>query len=256
MTVLDDAYLAMAEALDGEDAPRLRFYERLADGELFLLLEREIEADRIEPRLFDLEEGMFALVFDRERRLADFTGGAAPFAALSGRVAVDLLQGRGIGLGVNLGAPSAILLPAEAVDWLHGTLGQVPAEAEGVPEEVYPPAGVPEDLLNGLDGKAPAMAGLARLAYLAGVTWKGGRRGHLLAFVDVAPGAEEGLARAVGEALVFSGLDAGEVDVAFLRPSDPLAARLATVALRVDLPEPPRAAPPAAPGSNGPPKLR
>ena len=255
MTALDDAYAAMAAAPEDEDAPRLRFYERLADGEMHLLLEREAEGGRIEPRLFDLEDGMFALVFDREDRLADFTGGAAPFAAMSGRMAVALLQGRGIGLGVNLGAPSAILLPAEAVDWLHATLGDGPEEGEGAPEEVRAPGGLPEALLAALDGKAPAMAGLARHAWLAGVTWRGGRRGHLMAFVDAVPGAEDGLARAVREALVFSGLEAGELDVAFLRPSDPLAGRLAKVGLRIDLPAPIPDAP-RPPGSDGPPKLR
>ena len=38
MTPLDAAYLAMAE----DEDRRLSFYERLADGEMFLLLEEEL----------------------------------------------------------------------------------------------------------------------------------------------------------------------------------------------------------------------
>ena len=252
LTPLDAAHAAM----EASDAARLRFYERLADAELFLLLAREAEGEAVEPELFALEDGPVALAFDREARLAEFTGAPAPYAALSGRTAAALLRGRGIGLGVNLGvAPSSILMPPEAVDWLAATLEHAPAEALAKAREVRPPGGLPPALLEALDAKMPAAAGLARTAYLAGVTYEDGRRSHLLAFVDARPGAEDALARAASEALTFSGLEMGEMDVAFLRPSDPLAARLARVALRLDLPRPP---PPRAPGTDPgrPPKLR
>lgn len=254
-TPLDLAHAAM----EGGDAARLRFYERLADGELFLLLAREAEGATIEPRLFELEDGPVALVFDREARLAEFTGEPSPYAALSGRRAAALLAGRGIGLGVNLGvAPSSILLPAQAVDWLASTLAHAPAEARERASEVRPPGELPPVLLESLGAKLPAAAGLARMAYLAGVTYEGGRRSHLLAFVDAVPGAEDALAGAVGEALVFSGLEMGELDVAFLRASDPLSARLAKVGLRFDLPRPEAREPLSAPGMDPerPPRLR
>ncbi|MGR3469128.1 MAG: SseB family protein, partial [Shimia sp.] len=87
-----------------------------------------------------------------------------------------------------------------------------------------------------------------------------GNMGHLLAFIAPVPGVEPGLARAVAEALRFSGLDAGSLDVAFFDASDEMAARLATVGLRFDLPEieTPEASPPRAPGMDPdrPPRLR
>jgi hypothetical protein len=49
------------------------------------------------------------------------------------------------------------------------------------------------------------------------VAYADGREGHLLAFAGAVPGAEQGLAGIVGEALTFSGVAAGEIDVAFLR---------------------------------------
>ena len=97
------------------------------------------------------------------------------------------------------------------------------------------------------------------MAYLAAVEWDSGARGHLLAFVDAAPGAEGALARAVHEALTFSGLEAGTIDVAFFRSADPVAARLARVGLRFDLPAfEPRQSAPSAPGTDPdkPPRLR
>lgn len=260
ITPLDRAHAAM-DAAPNDDAVRLRFYERLGDGELFMLLESEAEGDVIKPRIFPVGEGQFALVFDREARLAEFAGGIAPYAAMSGRSVAQMLAGQGIGLGVNLGvAPSEILIPADAVDWLHGTLGHAPEEVEARPEELFAPAGLPEALITALDEKLALAAGLARMAYLAGVRYEGGRSSHILGFVEVTPGADDVLAQLANEALTFSGVEAGEMDVAFFKASDPICARLARVALRFDLPEPPRAqsAEVSAPGMdpNRPPILR
>ncbi len=127
------------------------------------------------------------------------------------------------------------------------------------PSELRAPHAVPQQVLTGLDVKLALAAGLARSAYLAEVQYAGGGLGHLLAFVDAIPGAETALSQAVSEALVFSGIEAAEIDVAFFAASDPLCARLARVGLRFDLPEPTApASGPAAPGSDPdrPPKLR
>jgi hypothetical protein len=257
MTLLDAAHAALSADPDNE-ALRLRFFERLADGELVLLLEREAAGDSLEPRVFDLEDGPVVLAFDREERLASFTGGIAPYAALPGRVIAGLLRGQGIGLGVNLGvAPSSMLLPAEAMDWLAETLDERPEELEARPQEFQAPR-VPDVLVTSLDAKLAKAGGLAAAAVLAAVIYQGGRRGHLLAFLDASPGAEGALARAMGEALVFSGLEAGELDVAFLATSDPAAAAMSRVGLRFDLPPPEAPAAPAPPGTDParPPKLR
>jgi hypothetical protein len=257
MTPLDLAYQAMA----ADEDQRLRFYERLADGEMFLLLEKDAEGADIRPRVFPLEEGPVVLCFDLEERLAEFAGGIAPYAALPGRVIAQQLAGQGIGLGINLGvAPSGMVLPAEAVDWLAGMLEVGPEEVEAVPEAFHAPKGLPDVLVSGLDAKLAKAGGLASGALLAGVTYRGGRRGHMLAFLDAAPGAEAALARAAGEALAFSGLEAGEMDVAFLRGDEVAAVAMGRVALRFDLPAPVRAEPaaPVAPGSDPaePPRLR
>lgn len=260
VTLLDAAHAALS-AEPENDALRLRFYERLADGEMFLLLQREAAGEVLDPRVFDLEQGPVVLVFDREERLAAFSGGVAPYAALPGRVIAGLLRGQGIGLGVNLGvAPSELLLPPEAMDWLAEALDGGPEEAMALPEEFLPPA-APEALVTALDAKLARAGGLAAAALLAGVRWQGGRRGHLLAFLETRPGAEAALARAAREALVFSGIEAGEMDVVFLAAASPAVAPLSRVALRFDLPEPPspRAeAVPLPPGMDpdAPPKLR
>ncbi|WP_096785578.1 SseB family protein [Rhodobacter sp. CZR27] len=238
MTPLDQAHAAM-DAAPGDDAARLRFYGRLADGELFLLLEREPEDETLTPQVFDLEDGPVVLVFDLEERLSAFTGMPAPYAALPGRVIAGLLAGQGIGLGVNLGdAPSAMLLPPEAVDWLAETIGHAPSEAEARPVSFQPPQ-LSEALVEALDAKLARAGGLAGHALLAAVRYADDREGHMLAFIAAVEGARPALARAVSEALTFSGVEAGALDVAFLDEDAPAAVAIARVGLRFDLPAPP-----------------
>lgn len=248
-TELDVAHAAM-EASPEDDALRLAFHERLVEGELYLALEREALGEEIEPRVFEVEGQHFVLVFDRAERLAQFAGGAAPYAALPGRELARMLAGQGIGLAVNLEvASSATLLPAESVDWIAETLAEGPQEEEARISEVFPPHALPQALVTGLDRKLARASGLARMAYLAGVVYETGAQGHVLAFVGAEDGAERVLAAAVSEALTFSGVEAGSLDVLFLPPTAPLAAALARHGLRFDLPQPEQ------PGEQSPPGM-
>ncbi|GAA5077114.1 SseB family protein [Roseibacterium beibuensis] len=238
-TPLDEAFAAM-QATPEDDTARLGYYDRLAASELFLLLEDEAQGNTIRPRIFPTADAQLVVAFDREERLSGFAGAAAPYAALSGRVLAGMLAGQGLGLAVNLDAPSEMVLEASALSWLAETLANRPEEVEERPEEISAPAGLPDRLLSALDARLASAEGLARMAYLVAVSYGDGRRSHLLAFVEPLPGAEPSLARAVGETLTFSGLEAGVLDVGFFRPSDPVCARFARMGLRFDLPEAPK----------------
>lgn len=257
-TSLDRASAEMTAAPQ-DDAARLRFYGRLAESELFVLLEAEPSGDALSPQVLAVEDGRFVLAFDTEERLAQTGGRGAPYAALSGRALAAMLAGQGLGLGLNLsGSGAAALLPAEAMNWLAEIVARRPETTAERPVAVRAPDRLPETFLAALDGKLAAAAGLARAALLASVSYSGGRDGHLLAFLDTAAGAEAALTETAGEALVFSGLEAGTVDVAFLESGDPVARRLGRVALRFDLPAPEAPPAPIAPGSDRdkPPRLR
>ncbi|PLL13186.1 hypothetical protein C0V75_07190 [Tabrizicola sp. TH137] len=260
MTPLDAAHAAM-ERDGAEEADRLRFFDCLADGEFFLLLEEEAVGTDLKPRIFPLEDGPVVLVFDLEERMAEFTGGIAPYAALPGRVIAQVLAGQGVGLGVNLGvAPSQMMLPPEALDWLSGMLDDDPEEMEARPVGFHAPGVLPDRLVDAVLGKLARAGGLAAAAFAVGVRYEGGATGHLMAFIDAAPEAEAALARAIREALAFSGVEAGMIDVVFLKGDDPVAGQVARVGQRFDLPVQPRPErqAPAAPGSDPqrPPKLR
>lgn len=233
-TPLDQAHSAMMAA-EGDDAMRLRFYERIADVELYLLLDAEPDADQVTPVLLD--EG-YVLVFDRAERLAAYVGQPAPYVALSGRAIAQMLEGQDLGLAVNLGvAPSEILLPAGALAWLRDTLAQEAGEVEARIAQVLPPKGLPETLITAIDEKLATATGMAAGAFLVAVDYTGGGRGHLLAFVGAIPRAQDALVRAASEALTFSGIEAGAMDVGFFAPNDAVVAKLAKVGLRFDLPQ-------------------
>lgn len=237
MTPLDTAHAVM-EAEPDNEAARLKFYERLADSEMFLLLTEEAAGENISPEIFELSDANFVLVFDREERLSGFVGRPAPYAALSGRAIVQMLSGQNIGLGVNLDvAPSQILLPPAAVAWLAETVAHAPEDLEARAEELYAPKGLPEALVASLGEKLGSAGGMASNAYLVAVHYEGGGQSHLLGFVDAAEGAEAALAQAVTEALVFSGIEAGFLDVGFFAASDPMAAAMSKVGLRFELPK-------------------
>ena len=258
LTPLDTAHAGM-EAAPEDDTARLRFYERLADSELMLLLTEEARDDTANPRLFETSSGTFVLAFDREDRLTRFTGEPAPYLALSGRSLAGMLAGQGVGLGLNLDvAPSEILIPAGALDWLTDTLTHAPDVIDGDIAELRAPGNLPDHLLAALDTKLATTSGLADHAYLAGTRDVQGGVGHVLAFIGAPDKAQPALAAAVGEALTFSGIEAGTLDVAFFKASDPIAARLARTGLRFDLPKPPEPETRLAPGSNPgkPPILR
>lgn len=264
-TPLDRAHLAMAAAPE-DDAARLAFYDRLAEAELFVLLEAEPSGEApVVPRVFapadgaDGADGAVVAAFDAPDRLTDFAGGPAPYAALSGRGLAAELANEGLGLALNLGAASEIVLPADAMAWLTATLALAPQALALRPDRLAPPRGLPEALLAALDAKLATARGLARAACLAEAGFDGGDRSPLLVFLDAMPGAEPALTRAVAEAVTFSGLDGGALDVAFATSGGAVAEALNRVGLRIELPAPEAsAAPGSAPGMDPsrPPRLR
>ena len=260
MTDLDHAHAAMA---DGNEAAARQFYRVFADATVLLLLEREPVGERINPRVFDLADGPVVLAFDTDERLASFGSGPLPYAALPGRIIAQHLAGQGVSLGLNLGtgAASEVILPPEALTWLAEMLDTTPDHIHATPEAFYAPRGLPDGLADALTFTLAGAAGLALAALLVQVRYSDGRRGHMLAVIDALEPAQDPLARALSEALQFSGLDVGELDVTFLKSTDPIVSKIAQAAQVFAVPAPPAAAEPterAAPGSDParPPNLR
>ena len=264
MTDETDLSRALAHLATGDEADRLHFYATLADAELILLLEAEASDDRLSPRLFEVDGARVVAAFDTLERLAGFAGTATPYAALPGRVVAQLLAAEGLSLGLNLdGAAGGTVLSPEALGWLAERLDTpAPDAREAHIAAILPPGDVADLLLEALGARLEKSAGLAREALMARVEYAGGGTGQVLALIGAAPRAEPALARAVAEALAFSGQAEGDLDLVFLAEDAPLTGRLRRHARRFAIPpapapEPPSAAP-QAPGTDPdrPPRLR
>ena len=265
-TRLDKTHAAMQADL-ADDAARMRFYQALADSELHLLLEGDPEGGQIAPGLLEMDGDRYALVFDSDERLSRFTeehlpGTAAPYAAVPGRAVAQMLRGQKVGLGLNLGvAPSSILIPAEALDWLASTLDELPEEVERPITGLSAPKNLPEGIHAALVAKLAPAGGLAASAALASAHYSDGSTGLIVGFTAPVPGTEQALAHAVQEALVFSGIDDLALEVGFFAPKSAEARSLAAEGLEIPLPMPElseEAPARPAPGSDpdAPPKLR
>ena len=256
-TSLDLAYMAMQN--DEANAPA--FYARFLETELFLLLEGEVAEDAAQPLIMETSDGPLVLVFDLEDRMAAFNEQPSDYVALSGRRIAKLLSGQGVAIGLNLGdAPSAMVLPVEAVDWLAAAAIGDDTEVEAKPMEIGKPVGVPEALVAALDSKLANMGGVVSAAYLVSARYETGESGHMLALVNVPESAKTGVSEALSEALRFSGVEAGQLDLAFLTPDDPHLERFIRAGLGFEIPELvlPKMATPTAPGMDPdkPPLLR
>ena len=257
-----DQALAVMLAEPEDDEARLRYYRVLAESELFVLLEAEAERGSMSPLTFPLESGPVVLAFSSEERLVAFTGMASPYAALPGRVIAAQLAGQGLGLGVNLGSGADWLMADYAVDWLAGLLGSVPSETRGLPVSMEGPGEVDPRVAEALAVALSGAGGLAAGAVLARAEWADGSEGLLLAYLGASEASEPALARALAEAIAFSGLEEGLLDVVFLEPEDATARHLLAIGQPLRLPEPPKAvperAPPPPPGMDPakPPRLR
>jgi len=257
-TPLDAAHAAML-ADPSDDAARLRFYERVLDSALSLVLAAEGGDDRVEPLLLEIADATYVAVFDLPERLAAFLDAPRPMAQLAGRSLVRMLAGQGLGMALNPAvAPSSQLIPPEAVTWLAGMLEGGTEGHSARPRAVFPPTGAPEALIGALGSKLAAMAGSFDAAYLVTAEFTDGTRGLILALAGVLPPAQAGMTEAAMEALRFSGIEAGTLDVLYLKPDTPALIRIARVGLRFDLPRPSRSAAPTSPGmdSDRPPILR
>ena len=246
----------------------MQFYHIFAETPLTLLLQTEAVGEDLSPMTFDLPTGAMILAFDSEERLAAWAAaqgqGALPYAQLPGRVLARLISEQsGLDLGLNFGAGSAseLILPHDAMVWLADMLSVAPQQQAAQITQVLPLRKAPEGVLAALSRGLAGAGGLAGGAVLGRVAYQSGAQAHVLAFFGADPAAEAPLARAVAEALAFSGLEAAALDVIFPPPGRTNEA-LRAQGLPIALPAAPVMAEPAPvprpPGmdKDAPPKLR
>ncbi|WBU55540.1 hypothetical protein [Paracoccus sediminicola] len=237
------------------DAARARVLNRLADTELFVALAAEPAGNKVTLRLFDLGAAQMAVAADLEERLSGFFGEPVAYAALPGRALAAMLSAQQIGLMVNSGDPSEMLLDAATLGWLAQALNAAPEEQDAAAARLSAPR--PEmvaALSEPLAQRLTDMAGLAESAALVEAHWPDGASGHLIAVSGASEEERPRIAKALSELMAFLPPLPDRCDVAF-----DLGLPAGALILRLDEAEaPPRGTGPVAPGSDPdkPPKLR
>jgi hypothetical protein len=234
MTPIDAAHAA-AESAGSEDARRA-WWGVVAAAELHVWLAAEPRGADLPPRVFEIDGASYTLAFDTEDRLAAFAGGVAVHATLRGRRLAALLAQAGLGLGLNFGAPSETLLPPDAMAWLAGFEDEGPRRVEARPDALGPPT-LAAQAVALLDARLAAVPDLARRAWLCTATWPDGTVRPLLAVEEAVPDAADAIARFLGEALAFAGIET-PLDVLGVTAGSSLVPRLDRVALRFDIAPP------------------
>jgi hypothetical protein len=251
-TPIDAAHAALAAA--GEDAGlRMAFYGQVLAAEFHVVLEAEPEGDAVRPLVLETGEARLVLAFDLPERMAAFLDAPRDYIALAGRSLVAMLAGQGLGIALNPDvAPSASVIPPEAVNWLAGTVAGTELRRARV-TAFRRPAGVPAALVTAIEARIGAYGERVEAAYLAAAEHEDGGEGLVLALEGVPEAAEARVAAAIDEAVRFSGLEGVRLDVHFPRPAT--LARIARIALAFR-PGPGAAAPAPDPASDPPPRLR
>ncbi len=238
VTDIDRAY---SEMITGGEAELLRFYQVLAGSGLFVLLDAPDGNEVPEPKIIPVEAGHYVLVFDLKDRVTELTGYDAPTSRVTGREVFQLMRGRGIGVAVNMGeAPSAMLIPGDAIDWICDTLDDAagkapapapaPAPAAGRFKALLAPHNFPDTLQLALNDKLGPVADLYDRALLLRAEYDDGQSGYLLAFSVVEEGNRGAIAASVNDALAtFRGKEIA-LDIAFLASDEPLLDRIGRVA--------------------------
>ena len=199
----------------------LQFYNALLEAQLFLLLREETTGDVLLPQIREIESNCYVLVFDNEARLVDFCGDVAPYAAVSGRVLIEMLAGQDTGLAFNLNVSgSETLLPQDIIEWLYEVISQSPEISNARPKRFFPLGQKMEKTLAMLHEKLAHSTSLARRFFLCGVEYDDGAHGIILAITGANIDAEPELAKLAHQAFVFVGVYDMVFDVVFLEPND------------------------------------
>ena len=114
---------------------RMQFFNAFLDSELCLLLSEETGEETISPMVACYKGIKHVLVFTSEDNLAEYSKKVVPYAALSGRVIVDMLARANLGIIFNFAmASSELVLTAGEITWLNEIVAETPYTHEARPK--------------------------------------------------------------------------------------------------------------------------
>ena len=216
---------------------KLEFYQRILGNEFLIILESSDFEGDLTPRTFDTQEGKFLLCYESNEKITNFIIQEVAHVLLSFKKTIALIKNKKIGIALNIGDNSGVLLGLEAVEWLWKVILSNPSEElSSIPTEFKFPNFVDESLLSNLKVALETMSGMAKRVVLAQAQYKDLSESFFLGFIDSPQLFHELIRKRVLDIVKLDKSDSVFVDVAFLSSSTELAAQLSKKGLNVKFP--------------------
>ena len=199
---------------------KLEFYRRIFGNDFLVVLQNSDFDDDFRPKIFDTQEGKFLLCFENNQKLTNFITQETAHVLLSFKEIIELIKNKKIGIALNIGNHSGILLDLKAVDWIEQVIsaGQV-EELRSVPIEFEFPTLGNEFLLSNLKIVLETMSGMTKKAILAQAHYKDLNVCLFLGFIDSPQLFHKFIKERLLDVLTLHKSDRIFLDVAFLSSS-------------------------------------
>ena len=217
---------------------KLEFYQRILGNDFLVVLENSDFEEDLRPCIFDTQEGRFLLCFENNEKLTNFVTQETTHALLSFKEIIKLIKNKKIGIALNIGDHSGVLLDLKAVGWIDQVISTGPAEElSSIPIKFEFPNLVDDCLFDNLQIVVKKLSGMAKKVILARAHYEDLSVSYFLGFID-SPQLFHALIReGVLDIVKLDKSDNTFVDVAFLSSSTELASQLVANGLRIRLPK-------------------
>ena len=217
---------------------KLEFYQRILGNDFLVVLENSEFGEDLRPCIFDTQQGKFLLCFENNEKLTNFITQETTHALLSFKEIIKLIKNKKIGIALNPGDQSGVLLDLESVGWIDQVISTGPAEElSSIPIKFEFPNLVDECLFDNLQIAVQKLSGMTKKVVLARAHYKDFSVSYFLGFIDSPQLFHELIREGVLDIVKLDKSDNIFVDVAFLSSSTELASQLVANGLRIKLPK-------------------
>ena len=217
---------------------KLEFYQRILGHDFLVVLENTDLDEDLRPHIFNTEEGRFLLCFENNEKLTNFIIRETTHALLSFKEIIKFVENKKIGIALNLGTKSGVLLDLKAVRWIEQVILTGPAiELSSRPIAFEFPNLVDKNLISKLKIALDKLSGMTKKVVLARARYKDLGVSYFLGFIDSPQVFHELIKERILDIVKLQKSDSVFVDVAFLSSSTELASQLVANGLTMTLPK-------------------